>query len=227
MNSELPGDQWSAAFNRYIAEIEAYPRLYADDEQTTMERAEQGDDAAVRALVEANLRFVIRIAEIYAGQGLSLPTLVRFGNAALIDAAYNPRPARSSGFMPHAVWRIRQAILQALASPAAVPALPAQLAAARWSELLLEAEPPDGPTTRQPATRPEQRSTTHRDLDRPDDLFALLRENLTELQLQVLSLYFGLTGEPIGMDVIAERLGISPTEVQAARNQAFARLRTL
>ncbi len=65
-------------------------------------------------LVEANLRFVFRIAGEYRDLGLPLEDLVNEGNIGLLEAARRFDSTRGTRFITYAVWWVRKAIRRAL-----------------------------------------------------------------------------------------------------------------
>jgi RNA polymerase primary sigma factor len=85
---------------------------------------QQGDERANRKLVEANLRFVVKVAMRYQGCGLSLLDLINEGNLGLLEAARRYAPEHGVKFITYAVWWIRQAIMQALAAGGTAVRLP-------------------------------------------------------------------------------------------------------
>lgn len=114
-------DDTLAAYLRRIVRI---PLLSRDDEQALGAQIRQGDERAFRKLVEANLRFVVKVAMRYQGCGLSLLDLINEGNLGLLEAARRYSPDRGVKFITYAVWWIRQAIMQALASGGGAVRLP-------------------------------------------------------------------------------------------------------
>jgi RNA polymerase primary sigma factor len=132
--SEMKSESWTPAyfyeeisdeaFTSYIRRITSIPLLSKEEELKLGERIQQGDEKAIKKLVEANLRFVVKIAFRYRGCGLSLLDLINEGNIGLLEAARRYSPSYGVKFITYAVWWIRQAILQALANNISVVHLP-------------------------------------------------------------------------------------------------------
>ena len=117
----------SATLRRYLQDISRYPTLSHEEEVELARRVKEGDDDAVRALVEANLRFVVAYAKRYRNPNVSFLDLIHEGNLGLIQAAkkYDPfEEGHDVKFITYAVWWIRQAILHALAEHAGSFRLP-------------------------------------------------------------------------------------------------------
>ena len=99
-----------------------------------------GDESALRRLVESNLRFVVSYARHYRGLGVSFLDLIHEGNLGLIEAAARFDPGRNVKFITYAVWWIRQAIMQALSDQSRAFSVPTRLSAvaARFSRHLAD-----------------------------------------------------------------------------------------
>ena len=82
------------------------------------------DDPAVTALIEQNLRLVLKIANDFMGRGLSWDDLVSEGNRGLVTAARRFDPSRGARFSTYSSWWIKQAIRQAIAEQAATVRVP-------------------------------------------------------------------------------------------------------
>ena len=99
----------------YWRDIQHFQPLSRQREIELVHRARAGDERAMHQMVEANLRFVVRIARGYHGRGLSFMELISEGNLGLMEAVQRFDETRGFKFITYAVWWIRQAILRALA----------------------------------------------------------------------------------------------------------------
>lgn len=125
MNSEDFLD--SKNLQHYLSQISKFP-IYTDEEEKELgRRIHQGDRAAVKSLVEANLRFVVSYVKKYRGMGLAMLDLINEGNLGLIEAAKRYDPSRNVRFISYAVWWIRQAVIHALTQSARICSLPQKL----------------------------------------------------------------------------------------------------
>jgi RNA polymerase primary sigma factor len=114
----------------YLQEISRIPRVTAHEEHELGGRIQRdGDEAALKRLVEANLRFVVSYAKRYRNLGVGFLDLIHEGNLGLLQAARRFDPARNVKFITYAVWWIRQAIMHALSDQRRAFALPAKLSA--------------------------------------------------------------------------------------------------
>jgi RNA polymerase primary sigma factor len=112
------------ALAAYIRRIVRIPLLPKEEEFRLGTQIQRGDERAFRKLVEANLRFVVKVAMRYRGCGLSLLDLINEGNLGLLEAARRYSPEYGVKFITYAVWWIRQAIMQALAAGGSAVRLP-------------------------------------------------------------------------------------------------------
>lgn len=103
-----------ATIEAYLKEVREIALLSAEEEITLGRRALKGDVEARSAMIEANLRLVVRLACRYANRGLPLMDLIEEGNLGLIRAVERFDPARGCRFSTYAAWWIRQAIQRGL-----------------------------------------------------------------------------------------------------------------
>lgn len=115
------------SLNAYIRDIAKFKPLSADDEKLVGRRIQDGDQEALKQLIEANLRFVVHYAKRYRGLGLSFTDLIHEGTLGLMEAARRFDPERNVKFISYAVWWVRQAIFHSLSQHVRVFRLPQKL----------------------------------------------------------------------------------------------------
>jgi RNA polymerase primary sigma factor len=105
------------SLDTYWGEIKAIQPLDRDQETRLIKQAKAGDEAALQQVIQANLRFVVKIARsLETAGGPPLIDLVSEGNIGMIEAIHRFDEARGFKFITYAVWWIRQAIFKALGS---------------------------------------------------------------------------------------------------------------
>lgn len=102
----------------YLSELDHIAMLSPDEEAELGFRIREGDESAVGALVEANLRFVVYVAKGYYARSRRVPfdDIVAAGNIGLVKAARKWDPSLGFRFCSFAVWRIRSEIDMTLMS---------------------------------------------------------------------------------------------------------------
>lgn len=81
--------------------------LTKEEEQKHLRLARKGHSESRDLLIEANQRFVIRLAQRYRNQGISLPDLIQEGNLGLIEAIDRYDNRRRCRLISYAAWWIR------------------------------------------------------------------------------------------------------------------------
>jgi len=102
------------ATRMYLNEIGFSPLLSAEEEVFYARKAQKGEDAARKRMIESNLRLVVKIARRYLKRGLALLDLIEEGNLGLIRAVEKFDPERGFRFSTYATWWIRQTIERAI-----------------------------------------------------------------------------------------------------------------
>ena len=118
-------DRQDASLNSYFKDVSRQPMISQEEEIELTKKIKEGNEAAVKKLVEANLRFVISVAKHYQNKGLALVDLIQEGNLGLIEAARKFDETRGFRFISYAVWWIRQAIIKALSDQCRTIRVPA------------------------------------------------------------------------------------------------------
>jgi RNA polymerase sigma-32 factor len=99
-------------FRKYLAAVQRYPILDRAAELKLARRfRHKGDRKAADALVQANLRYVVKIAAQYRGYGFRLSDLVEEGNLGLLEAVLRFDPGRKLRFMTYAAYWVRAYVL--------------------------------------------------------------------------------------------------------------------
>lgn len=99
---------------QYLREIRQIPRLTVEEERELARRCAQGDEEAIRKMVNANLRLVVSVAKEYAGRGVPLLDLIQEGSIGLLAAARKFDYTRDYRFSTYATKWIRQGVTRCL-----------------------------------------------------------------------------------------------------------------
>lgn len=99
---------------QFLWEIREIPRLTPQEERELARHSAQGDEAAIRDLVNANLRLVVSVAREYAGRGVPLMDLIQEGSVGLLAAARKFDYTRDLRFSTYATKWIRQGVTRCL-----------------------------------------------------------------------------------------------------------------
>ena len=99
---------------QYLREIRQYPLLTAQEEKELAHRCAQGDEQAIKQMVNSNLRLVVSVAKEYAGRGVPLLDLIQEGSIGLLTAAKKFDPTLEFRFSTYATKWIRRGVVRAL-----------------------------------------------------------------------------------------------------------------
>ena len=113
---------------QYLQEIRRYPRLSVQEEQDLARRCAEGDQEAIRQMVNCNLRLVVSVAREYAGRGVPLLDLIQEGSIGLIAAAKKFDYTLDFRFSTYATKWIRQGVTRCLMNHAAQIRVPVHTA---------------------------------------------------------------------------------------------------
>lgn len=113
---------------QYLNEIRRYPRLTPEQERDLARRCAQGDEEAIRQMVNSNLRLVVSVAREYAGRGVPLTDLIQEGSIGLLVAAKKFDYTREFRFSTYATKWIRQGVSRYLINHAELIRVPAHTA---------------------------------------------------------------------------------------------------
>lgn len=109
---------------QYLREIREYPRLTPEEERELAKRCAQGDENAIRRMVNCNLRLVVSVAKEYAGRGVPLLDLIQEGSIGLLVAAKKFDYTMDCRFSTYATKWIRQGVTRCLMNHGGVIRVP-------------------------------------------------------------------------------------------------------
>lgn len=102
--------------HQYLQDIRRYPLLTPQQERELARRCAEGDEAAIREMVNCNLRLVVSVAREYTGRGVALMDLVQEGSIGLLVAAKKFDYTLEYRFSTYATKWIRQGITRCIAN---------------------------------------------------------------------------------------------------------------
>ena len=109
---------------QYLNEIRQFPRLTVEEERELARRCAEGDEAAIRRMVDCNLRLVVSVAREYAGRGVPLLDLIQEGSIGLLVAAKKFDHTLDYRFSTYATKWIRQGVTRCLINHGALIRVP-------------------------------------------------------------------------------------------------------
>ena len=155
--TDLPVSAGEDDMRQFLREIRTYPRLTAEEEKKLARRCAEGDEDAIRQMVNSNLRLVVSIAKEYAGRGVALMDLIQEGSIGLLAAARKFDYTLDYRFSTYATKWIRQGVTRCLLNhgcPIRVPLHTAEkMRAVQAAKNALTQETGEEPTTAQIARR--------------------------------------------------------------------------
>lgn len=214
--------------DRYLDEIGQTTLLSDNEERLLSERIKQGDQKALGRLVEANLRFVVKLASQYRGRGLQMDDLVSEGNIGLMTAAARYDGSRGLRFVKFAAPYVRRQIERAIDQQNGT--LKAVGETVRSQTRTLSVDAPLGYRSNVSllsvlvnSDAPLADEGVYSEAIEHAVEFALL--TLSERESQVVTRFYGLDCEYETMAEIGDELGLKRERVRQIRNRAIRRLK--
>ena len=112
------------ALKLYVRQIGNGPLLTPAEERELARLKDEGDEAAKRRLIDANLRLVMSITRNYVNSGVPLLDLIQEGNLRLIRAVEKFDYRLGFKLSTYATWWIRQSVTRAIADQGRTIRLP-------------------------------------------------------------------------------------------------------
>ena len=220
-----------SSLNRYLDEIGRQQLLSEEQERQLSQQIQAGSQRALSRLVEANLRFVVKIAAQYRGKGLQMDDLISEGNIGLMKAAAKFDGSRGTRFVNYAVVYVRQQMERAIEEQNQLYKLPKDAdALTRQNGRPLSVDAPLGHRTNMSLlsvlVNGDARQADERVYSEAIENaieFALL--SLSPREARIINSFFGLDREHETMAEIAADMGLKRERVRQIRNRAIRRLK--
>jgi len=213
---------------QYLKDIKKKGSLSLAQEQELVNSA---DIASRNKLIEANLKFVIQVANKYRGMGLQLEDLIGFGNIGLFEAAAKFDTSKNLKFITFAVWYIRAEIQKALNDMSRVVRVPSHLTAtAEYSAKSISTPVGDGENKETYADRYLAADSVKSSRDKTDLKYDLDRalSQLKPKQREAITRFYGIGFEyEMCMDQIAEELDVTGERARQLVRQAENALKAM
>lgn len=205
----------------YIGGSDVLPApLRGQDEQDTLDRLENGDEAAKQLLIEHNLRLVVYIARRFENTGINLEDMISIGTIGLIKAIGTYRRDKNIKLATYASRCIENEILMHI-----------RKISNQKTEVSLD-EPInmdyDGNELLLSDVLGTDEDLIFKSLEDDVDLY-LLRQalnQLTEREREIVEMRFGLAGrKELTQKEVAFKLGISQSYISRLEKRIMLRLR--
>lgn len=113
------------SIKQYLNDIRKTQPLTKEEEQVLFTQAHKGNAVARQRLIEANMRFVLKVAMQYRSCPIPLQDLISEGSIGLARAIDSYEPERGLKFISYGVWWIKAYITKAIDEKANLIRLPA------------------------------------------------------------------------------------------------------
>lgn len=200
----------------------AFPKQLSKEEETRLLLAQaSGDDESKKALIEHNLRLVAHIAKKYYGSSVDQDDLISIGTIGLIKAVSSFKATKGIRLATYAARCIENEILMYFRS------------IKKSSQDVFISDPIDTDKDGNTLTLVDiitDNSNIVDDLDlkfKLQKLKVFLKEALTQRELKIITLRYGLNGQKeLAQREVAKLLGISRSYVSRIEKKALTKLKS-
>jgi len=220
--------------NMFFNDIRKYKELSMSEEIELITLAQNGDNKAKDAVINANLRFVVSVAKHYKGLGLDILDLINEGAIGLQNALNKFDVNKGNKFISFAVTCIRQQIMLAIDNDSRLVRLPHNAYKEEVNNY--------GTTSMDAPLGNDEDGNEKTYLDTfSSDLIAnkydhvqsieykvkSLLNGLTAKEKQVIVLTFGLGCQQEFEDTIAKKLNLTNERVRQIKHEALNKMRQM
>lgn len=205
----------------YFKEIRKFKPLTKEKELELTERIKNGDDEAKRALVEANLKFVVTIAKKYRDDDIPFEDIISEGNLGLIKAAERYDASMGNKFITYAVWWIKAYIQDFIERHDRNRDIDSDVLSSVLSDDLR-----DDDYERELIGINEEFGNTINDINYRENAISEMVASLETRERKILALYFGLDGDKEHtLNEIGCELNLSGERVRQIMDKAIVKLK--
>ena len=222
------------AENNYYKQIEKFALLTAEEEKTLITKAYCGDENAKRKLVEANLRFVVKIAHRYKSF-MELEDLIIEGTMGLMHAVEKIDPANNTKVITYAANWITAYIQKAIRETSKCIKFPGnkfnEMKKSKWNIASLDkniGKSEDDEVTLASFIPDENTPTPEEEFCNKETKILLneMLKNLKQKEQAVIIMRYSLDGEePMNLSKIGTLMGYSRERIRQIEKNALESLR--
>lgn len=218
--------------DKYLRDIQGQSLLSDDEERQLSGRILRGDVAAPGELAQANLKFVVALANQYRGKGIDMADLISEGNIAMLEAAQRFDASRGKRFVSFAAPAIRQAMEQAIERQTGLGRVPKDLkekiSSKRKTPVSIDQPINEhSPQTLVDVIANKDAAAADNGIEQStlNERMLLAIARLDDRQQQVIKHFFGIGAERLTLAEIAQRMGIKRERARQIRDKALRRMR--
>ena len=209
----------------YFSEIGNFSPLSKDEEMSLWEKYKKNNDISARdKIIKSNLKFVASVAKPFQGLGLSYSDLIAEGNIGLMKAMEKFDYEKGYKTISYSVWWIRQSILEALHERNLISGdeLPKDYEKSVESEEENEYNVVSGDKHE----LEDGNALEYIKRNEMKSAIDILMSCLTEREQEVLTCYFGLSGdEEMTLEEIGKNLGLTKERIRQIKEKSLKKLR--
>jgi len=221
----------------YFNEIDEVANFMTlEEEQDLARKIQKGDDVALNKLIQANLKYVVTMANKFIGQGVPIDDLIQEGNLGLYEAAKRYTPNRGK-FLTYAKFWIQKHLNLALCEQGRTVRLPVN------REYEIYKSKKAGKSVNLSNVRIDKKVGDegsmslgdlmfHDDFNDPFDkeeqqrVLSILLASLKPVERQIIELFYGLGDEdPMSTKEVADTVGKTAPEVNRVLKIARSKMR--
>lgn len=225
--NEVKGDIFAPSLTIYQKEIGKYGTLSREEECELVLRAQNGDTDARNRIIEANLKFVHKVAMWFTSYGVDMGDLISEGNLGITKAIDKFDVNRGIKFYSYAVWWIRQSIVEFIEKYKGCQSvdIPENLG---FDDTLDDDERDmmKSSVETDSAYDDAQCFCETTDKERDDKLVGRLMGVLTETERKVIDMTYGMEDDEKTLKEIGKELGVSMERVRQIRIKAIRKMKS-